>query len=54
MMDKILVRMREIIMTIDLDNASCLEIRRQLEKDFNVNLTPYKRYLEEQVRHSHP
>ena len=48
-MEKILFRMREIIMTIDLDNASCLEIRKQLESDFNVNLTPYKRFIDEQV-----
>ena len=48
-MEKILLRMREIIMTIDLDNASCLEIRKQLESDFNVNLTPYKRFIDEQV-----
>ncbi|XP_063695057.1 uncharacterized protein LOC134826569 isoform X4 [Bolinopsis microptera] len=48
-MEKILFRMREIIMTIDLDNASCLEIRKQLESDFNVNLTPYKRFIDEQI-----
>ena len=52
-MEKILFRMREIIMTIDLDNASCLEIRKQLESDFNVNLTPYKRFIDEQVYFNH-
>ena len=42
-------RMKDIIMTIDLDNASCLEIRNQLETEFHVNLTPYKRFIDEQV-----
>ena len=41
--------MKDIIMTIDLDNASCLEIRNQLESEFDVNLTPYKRFIDEQV-----
>ena len=48
-MEKILARMREIIMTIDLDNASCFQIRKQLEQEFNCNLNQYKRFIDEQV-----
>lgn len=49
LMEKMMFRMKDIIMTIDLDNASCLEIRNQLETEFHVNLTPYKRFIDEQI-----
>ena len=48
-MDNVLLRMREIIMTVDLDTASCLAIRTQLEREFNRSLKQYKFYLNEEV-----
>nr|XP_002120412.1 uncharacterized protein LOC100180990 isoform X2 [Ciona intestinalis] len=42
-------RLKQVMMTMDLDNCTCKQIRLELEKVIDMDLTNYKRYIDTEM-----